>query len=59
MLGALPLSVTDYLEAHQVPLVARPRWIRLLVAMESAYRVFLNERTADRPNEPEVPDAGS
>lgn len=53
MLGALPLSVTDWFEAHQVAVSARPRWIKWLIAMESAYRVHIHERSApqDEPQE--------
>lgn len=39
--GSLNLSVRDYLDAHQVPLSHRPRWIRQLVAMERVFQAHV------------------
>lgn len=39
MVEAIQLSLTDYLDAHQVPAAERPMWIRLLVALERTYRL--------------------
>ncbi len=48
MLESLQLSVLDCLDVFQVPLDDRPRWLRLLVALERAYRTFVLEQAARR-----------
>lgn len=48
MLDSLQLSVLDCLDVFQVPLDDRPRWLRLLVVLERAYRTFVLEQAARR-----------
>lgn len=41
VLGALPITAADLLEAYQVTPRLRPMWLRLLVRMEAAYRAHV------------------
>jgi hypothetical protein len=38
MMGAFPVTVSDWLDAHQVSPRQRPVWLRMLAAMEATYR---------------------
>ena len=49
------LSVLDYLELHQVPAAHRPRWLRLLVAMEQTYALAALARVTKLRHQ-ELPD---
>lgn len=48
MVGGLRLSVTEAMAAFAVPRRQRPRWIRLLVAMEQTLRAALRTKPADK-----------